>query len=20
MIIPVAAPNCKFDWNYNYHG
>ena len=20
MVIPIAAPNCKYDWNYNYHG
>lgn len=19
-MIPIAAPNCKFDWNYNFHG
>jgi len=20
MVIPVASPNCKYDWNYNFHG
>jgi len=20
IIIPVAAPDCKLDWNYNFHG
>lgn len=20
IVIPIEAPNCKYDWNYNFHG